>query len=157
MNDEIPPGARPVARILLLGPGQRLLLLHAEHAADHARFWVAPGGGLNPVESFEQAARRELYEETGLDISIGPWVWTRRHVYSWNGHAHDQYERFFVAATDSDQIRPLCGDDYVIGFRWWRIHEIAASADHFAPRRLAEFAAPVIRGEYPNQPIDCGI
>jgi 8-oxo-dGTP pyrophosphatase MutT (NUDIX family) len=28
--------------------------------------YALPGGGANPGESYEQAARRELYEETGI-------------------------------------------------------------------------------------------
>jgi 8-oxo-dGTP pyrophosphatase MutT (NUDIX family) len=79
---DVPPEARPVARVLLAGPAQMLLLLHAEDPVGGKRWWVTPGGGLDPGETFEEAARRELREETGMDLSIGRWVWTRRHAYS---------------------------------------------------------------------------
>ena len=34
-------------------------------------FWVAPGGGVKGSESYEEAAVREVREETGLTVSIG--------------------------------------------------------------------------------------
>ena len=157
MDNIIPMGARPVARVLLLDAKDRLLLLNAERASDGYRFWVTPGGGLESGESFEEAAHRELLEETGLDLPIGRWVWTRRHAYSWNGQWHDQYERFFVTRTGNDHIRPKAQDGYVIGHRWWELQAIQVSSEQFAPRRLAELAVDIVRGEYPGQPIDCGI
>ncbi len=33
-------------------------------------FWVAPGGGVKGDESYEQAATREVLEETGLDVNV---------------------------------------------------------------------------------------
>ncbi|CCQ97088.1 hypothetical protein CULT_560038 [[Clostridium] ultunense Esp] len=29
-------------------------------------FWVLPGGGVKKYETFEEAGKREIYEETGI-------------------------------------------------------------------------------------------
>ncbi len=34
-------------------------------------FWVAPGGGVKGEESYEEAAAREVWEESGLKVKIG--------------------------------------------------------------------------------------
>jgi 8-oxo-dGTP pyrophosphatase MutT (NUDIX family) len=156
--DAVPSGARPVARVLVLDGDDRLLLLRAVHAADGYTFWVAPGGGVEPGETFEQAARRELLEETGLDLAIDRCVWTRRHEHVWNGRLCDQYERFFVAArTAETSLAPRQPDSHVVGHRWWHAADIRSSGEEFAPRRLAELLDDVIRRRYPERPIDCGI
>jgi 8-oxo-dGTP pyrophosphatase MutT (NUDIX family) len=157
MNIEIPKEARPVARVLLSGPGGRLLLLLAQDVPGGHQWWVTPGGGLDEGESFEQAAQRELLEETGIRAEIGPWVWTRRHAYSFNGRWCDQYERFFVARTSEARVRPLRQDSYVRSYRWWTLQDLAAAVDDFAPRRLPELWPGIARGEYPERPIDCGV
>src|SRR5690606_4098419 len=70
MDDE--PVTRPSARLLVIDEAEgRLLLLHAlappdRAGGDRVPIWFTPGGGVDPGESFEEAACRELWEETGL-------------------------------------------------------------------------------------------
>jgi hypothetical protein len=47
-------------------------------------------------------------------------------------------------------------DWYVTAYRWWSLGELATTQEEFAPRRLAELWRALARGEYPDQPIDCG-
>ncbi|MCP2014252.1 8-oxo-dGTP diphosphatase [Deinococcus sp. HSC-46F16] len=49
--------------VLIQDEGSRVLL---QHRGDDG-LWGTPGGGLDPGEGFLEAARRELWEETGLE------------------------------------------------------------------------------------------
>lgn len=56
------------ACVLLVAERRVLLTRRAKHMRTFPRAWVPPGGGVDPGEAAADAARRELREETGLEL-----------------------------------------------------------------------------------------
>jgi 8-oxo-dGTP pyrophosphatase MutT (NUDIX family) len=154
---------RPAARLIVIAPDDRVLLFKWTHEllrSPSGSVWITPGGGLEGDETYEQAAMRELREETGITVPLGACVWTRRHVFPWRVAPIDQRERFFVVrvadtALSRDGWMPW-EHEHQTEERWWSVDEIAASDEWFAPPALASLLPAVLRGEYGNEPIDVG-
>ena len=54
---------------VLVEQDDRVLLVHSVLAGRYD-FWVAPGGGVEGEETIEQAAVREVREESGLEVEL---------------------------------------------------------------------------------------
>jgi dATP pyrophosphohydrolase len=63
----------PHEALLAVLRGDELLLLHRSPSG--GGYWHLVAGGVEPGETAEQAARRELHEETGLDAAVRPLDW----------------------------------------------------------------------------------
>jgi A/G-specific adenine glycosylase len=67
------------------GPSQRQTrVLIAQRRADDmlGGLWEFPGGTVEAGETFEEALRRELREELGIEVAVGPRLATVEHAYS---------------------------------------------------------------------------
>ena len=54
--------------ILTMSAGRLHMLLVQRGEAPYAGMWAIPGGFKRPIETLDEAARRELVEETGVDV-----------------------------------------------------------------------------------------
>ena len=133
---------RPAARILLLDPGGRVLLFRFT-PDDRPPFWCTPGGAVDPGESYTEAARRELREETGLDLDPGPEI-RQRHVdfITIEGVPVSADERYFLVRAESAEIETgghtALEQRVMTRWQWFSRDELAALDEPYFPEDLAE-------------------
>lgn len=133
---------RPAARILLVDPRDRVLLFRFT-PADRPPLWCTPGGAVDPGESYAAAARRELWEEVGLDLDCGPEI-ARRVVdfTTFEGVEVTADERYFRIDIDAVEVRPGALTDseqqLLVGHRWFSRNDIAAHDEAIYPADLAD-------------------
>jgi len=159
------PIDRHAARVLLVDRDDRLLLFRCQEPGADRAFWITPGGGLENSETHEQAAQRELREETGLRVAhceLGPCVWHRVHTFPWLDKVYRQHERFFLLRCDRHDVDPAehTREELMVltESRWWSARAIGeATGEQFAPREIAVWLAKLLREGAPDSPWDVGV
>lgn len=133
---------RPAARLLLIDPEDRLLLFRFA-ADDRAPFWCTAGGAVDPGESYEQAARRELREETGFDLDPGAQVAQRVVDFtSLEGQDVTGDERYFLIRTPHAEIATHGHTELerrvMQSWRWFTRAELLAWPERIFPEDVVE-------------------
>ena len=148
----------------MLDPDDRILLVRFEFP-QIGSLWATPGGGHRRGRDDGAAIVRELAEEVGLDdVELGPWIWTREHVIPFlDGRWDGQRERYVLVRVDRFEPAPSftpeeLAAEYVTGLRWWTVRRSSRRATElFAPRRLPELVAALLRDGPPGEPVDVGV
>ncbi len=139
------PLERRAARVLLVDGAGRILLQHCcDPAAPGAgSWWNTTGGGIDEGETAEQAAAREVVEETGLRLGpddLGPVVHQRQTRFEFGGSSYAQSEDYFLVRTEAFDAVPTAHSDLelvaVLGLRWWTRDELRGTAERVYPEEL---------------------
>lgn len=137
--------SRPSSRLIILSPENNVLLFNFSHKNDALSgmsYWATPGGGLELNESFEQAALRELQEETGLKRdSVGAAAASRTFPMQLpDGETVLAEEHFFIIhaeKTDIDCSGWSENEKNVIqNHYWWTLEELRDTNQTIFPHGL---------------------
>ena len=117
----------------------RVLLIQRAHEP-FAGAWALPGGFVNVDEPIVDAAKRELHEETGLEIALLEQLYTTgdpgRDPRGWT------ISIAFLARVDAGTLQPRAGDD-AAAVKWFRLNKLPKLAfDHamLVQRAIARIA-----------------
>jgi 8-oxo-dGTP pyrophosphatase MutT (NUDIX family) len=154
---------RDAVRVVLADASGRVLLFHMETEDVPGGWWELPGGGIDPAESYLEAAVRELREESGLIVEparIGPPRWRRDSTWRSHGERRLQHEVVVFAQVEEDQPSIVDvgrsgteAEDYVTA-RWWQVAEVIQSQERFYPGRLPELLPQFLAGADIDEPFE---
>jgi 8-oxo-dGTP diphosphatase len=112
------PDSQTVAVIVLNGQGEVLLQLRDNNPnISFANFWTLPGGVVESNEKPEQAAQRELAEETGLRLDLFEWKVYKRAS---KNHKLMIEQHIFVGDTKQEVHEMILGEGQALHFFRWK-------------------------------------
>lgn len=145
---------RRTARVILLDPQDRILLLKGRLPSDPAApgAWFTVGGGVEPGETLDEAARREILEETGFIVgSISDVLWRGEQVVKdRKGRSVLIKEAFMLArcagGEPSREGWVALEREFVDDIRWWSLAELLDLTEPVYPPGLGARLRDLIHG-----------
>ena len=106
------------SKVFIFDRDRILLIKHVDPISKN-EWWVPPGGGVQGEETVLDAAKREVWEESGLDVEIGQLSYVRQlifdgynmlELYFWsNGHDGNPHIGNIAGKGEDEDFIKDCG------------------------------------------------
>jgi double-stranded uracil-DNA glycosylase len=150
LRDWLQPELRRAVRALIFDDDGRILLVQYENPTTKATWWGTPGGGIEAGESHEQALRRELREELGLEeFDVGELIWEHEREFPWARRLLWQHNSVYLVRVAGHEPRPTIDltEEGVAGQRWWTLAELESTKERLAPPDLLARVREIVRAD----------
>jgi 8-oxo-dGTP pyrophosphatase MutT (NUDIX family) len=104
--------------------------------------WGLPKGNVEPDETPEEAAVREVLEETGLEALIEHDLGTIRYIYVWEEVRVRKQVRFFLMHATGGDVADH--DEEMEDVRWFDIARVVRRAAYRGEREVLERAVELL-------------
>lgn len=133
---------RRAARLIVIDPEIRALMFRYD-VPGRAPFWVTAGGECEPGETFDEAARRELFEETGITVDPGPEIARMTPEFiTVQGEPVQADERFYFIRVSEARIdtsrHTETEQQLMTQHRWFTLQELQDWHEEVFPVQLAD-------------------
>lgn len=123
---------------VVMREGRVLAIVPSRRAADGSLVLALPKGHLDGEETAEQAAEREVREETGVQARLVDELGEVRYWYAREGRRIAKCVRFFLFDYVSGDVADH--DDEVIEARWLERERARVELTYPGERRMVELA-----------------
>lgn len=158
---------RKSVKALLIDKANQLLLIHIDdpkitnvEGKYHGSFWTLVGGGIETNESLEEAAIREIYEETGMRFTqsdLGPVVWYGSLDLLWNRQRVRIEQTYLVVKTKTNNVHlknlVQTEKEVVQELRWFSVKDLQSCKEVIYPVTLIDHIEDILLGKYPIRPL----
>lgn len=144
MTDTIPETAHLTADVVALGrdtDGRVHVLLIRRRWAPFEGCWALPGGHVDQSETDENAAHRELAEETGIRVGMLKYVGAYREP---GRDPRGRYVTFAYATVLMAHLPPATAADDAVEARWVPVSALSSLPLAFDHRRIIDDALKVV-------------
>jgi len=130
---------RTAVRLIVSAGDAVLLLRYDRDESSGGPFWLPSGGAVESGETHEQAASRELLEETGLSVEVGSRLWDLRVEFPAGDLLIDQTERHFLTelGVKNLKLRNITSEP-IAAHRWWTLSELSDTNQVIYPEGLLD-------------------
>jgi 8-oxo-dGTP pyrophosphatase MutT (NUDIX family) len=113
------------------------------------RIWSLPKGHIEPNETIENAALREVKEETGIEASIIVKLSDIRYWFYANKLKHSKIVHFYLMRYVAGIPTPQIGE--VDETLWAKLDDLPEMLTHVNERRLVEIAQNLVKDKVPTE------
>lgn len=111
-------------------------------------FWTLPKGHLEEGEREEEAAIREIHEETGYVPRLGPKLGEISYTYERDNRVFEEHVTFYLAEVEREGV--WTAEEEVAEVRWFPLAEASSFLFYENERRILSLAREYLERERIN-------